>query len=133
MHIQVEAAIQQGNVTLQDVSKIFPFQLDDGQKAAINVVLEGHSVVASAPTGSGKTAIAEAATVAALARCQHPACNLSITRMPSCDQTCCPVFANAQGYAKTCREHHRWLPMESAPYVHTCHAAVEGCLLNCLQ
>ena len=66
---QVEQLMNQQSVSPEDVSKVFPFELDSGQKAAIDVVLSGQSVVVSAPTGSGKTAIAEAATVATLARC----------------------------------------------------------------
>ncbi|KAL6771020.1 CPLD46 [Auxenochlorella protothecoides x Auxenochlorella symbiontica] len=38
----------------------FPFQLDDFQIKAIKYIVRGRSVVVSAPTGSGKTAIAEA-------------------------------------------------------------------------
>ena len=39
--------------------EIFPFPLDDFQLQAINSLNNGHSVVVSAPTGSGKTLIGE--------------------------------------------------------------------------
>ena len=38
-----------------DPCKIFPFLLDDFQLEAIDALNQGHSVVVSAPTGSGKT------------------------------------------------------------------------------
>ena len=37
-----------------DPSVIFPFQLDEFQIQAIDALNQGHSVVVSAPTGSGK-------------------------------------------------------------------------------
>ena len=72
MHLQVEQLIKQEQFGPDDASKLFPFELDAVQKDAIDIVLDGHSVVVSAPTGSGKTAIASVATVAALARCALP-------------------------------------------------------------
>ena len=36
----------------------FPFELDDFQKEACEVIDEGKSVVVCAPTGAGKTVIA---------------------------------------------------------------------------
>ena len=38
-----------------DLGKIFPFQLDTFQIEAIDALNQGHSVVVTAPTGSGKT------------------------------------------------------------------------------
>ncbi|GMH32612.1 hypothetical protein BSKO_00446 [Bryopsis sp. KO-2023] len=58
------ALLHKGNV-----SSIFPYKLDKFQKEAINEILAKKSVVVSAPTGAGKTAIAEAAAVNCL--CQE--------------------------------------------------------------
>ena len=44
----------------------FDFELDDFQKEAVNFINEGKSVVVCAPTGAGKTCIAEAAIQKAL-------------------------------------------------------------------
>ncbi|KAK9815169.1 hypothetical protein WJX73_009621 [Symbiochloris irregularis] len=65
---KVNEIMQLPFVSMDDVLQVFPFQLDACQKDAIKVILGGESLVVSAPTGSGKTAIAEAATVSALAR-----------------------------------------------------------------
>jgi superfamily II RNA helicase len=51
-----------------DISKIFPFALDDFQIKAIKALNQGKSVVVCAPTGSGKTLIGEYAIYRALAR-----------------------------------------------------------------
>ena len=40
-----------------DPAAIFPFPLDDFQLEAIDALNQGHSVVVSAPTGSGKTLV----------------------------------------------------------------------------
>lgn len=50
---------------------MFPFPLDGFQRRAVAALLEGKSVVVCAPTGAGKTAIAEAAAAAVLARGQR--------------------------------------------------------------
>ena len=42
-----------------DLENIFPFPLDEFQIQAIKALDQGHSVVVSAPTGSGKTLIGE--------------------------------------------------------------------------
>lgn len=55
----------------QDIIGVLPFELDRFQKQAIDILLKGSSVVVSAPTGAGKTIIAEAATLAVLARYAH--------------------------------------------------------------
>ncbi len=39
--------------------KLFPFQLDEFQKKALKSIEKGHSLIVSAPTGAGKTVIAE--------------------------------------------------------------------------
>ena len=57
------------DVSLADIEAVLPFQLDRFQAQAIDILLQGSSVVVSAPTGAGKTIIAEAATLAVLARC----------------------------------------------------------------
>jgi len=51
-----------------DLQKLFPFSLDQFQLDAIAALNQGHSVVVCAPTGSGKTLIAEYAIYRALAR-----------------------------------------------------------------
>ena len=44
----------------------FPFELDDFQKEACDCITNGKSVVVCAPTGAGKTCIAEFAIQRAL-------------------------------------------------------------------
>ena len=56
------------DISLQDIIGVLPFQLDRFQEQAIDILLKGSSVVVSAPTGAGKTVIAEAATLAVVAR-----------------------------------------------------------------
>tara|TARA_Y100001968_G_scaffold312148_1_gene334997 strand:- start:25234 stop:28011 length:2778 start_codon:yes stop_codon:yes gene_type:complete len=53
-----------------DPAKIFPFPLDDFQIQAIQSLNQGHSVVVSAPTGSGKTLVGEYAIHRAIAHGQ---------------------------------------------------------------
>ena len=53
-----------------DPVEIFPFPLDDFQLQAINSLNQGHSVVVSAPTGSGKTLVGEYAIYRAIAHGQ---------------------------------------------------------------
>ena len=53
-----------------DPAAIFPFPLDDFQLDAIGALNQGHSVVVSAPTGSGKTLVGEYAIYRALAHGQ---------------------------------------------------------------
>ena len=52
---------------VQDYLTQQPFELDDFQVAAVQSISEGHSVVVCAPTGSGKTVIAEFAAYRAIA------------------------------------------------------------------
>ncbi|MCR5660696.1 MAG: DEAD/DEAH box helicase, partial [bacterium] len=49
-----------------NLEEMFPFQLDDFQLEAINAVENGHNCIVCAPTGSGKTVIAEYAVKRAL-------------------------------------------------------------------
>ncbi len=49
------------------LEELFPFPLDDFQLEAIDALNQGHSVVVSAPTGSGKTLVGEYAIHRALA------------------------------------------------------------------
>ncbi|HEY9700483.1 MAG TPA: RNA helicase [Trichocoleus sp.] len=53
--------------TITDLSTLFPFELDEFQKEAIDALNAGQSVVVCAPTGSGKTLIGEYAIHRALA------------------------------------------------------------------
>ena len=53
-----------------DIDSLFPFPLDAFQLDAIDALNQGHSVVVSAPTGSGKTLIGEYAIHRALAHQQ---------------------------------------------------------------
>ena len=56
----------------------YPFPLDDFQEAACRRISEGHSVIVSAPTGAGKTLVAEFAIHAARERGQPAGCRASI-------------------------------------------------------
>ena len=49
---------------------MYDFPLDDFQREATRILIEGDSVVVSAPTGSGKTLVGETAIITALARGQ---------------------------------------------------------------
>ncbi len=53
-----------------DLDNIFPFPLDDFQLQAVKALNQGHSIVVSAPTGSGKTLIGEYAIYRAIAHGQ---------------------------------------------------------------
>ncbi len=53
-----------------DLGNIFPFQLDTFQLEAIDALNQGHSLVISAPTGSGKTVIGEYAIYRAMSHGQ---------------------------------------------------------------
>ena len=53
---------------LLDITKLFPFNLDEFQKKAIAALDAGHSAVVCAPTGSGKTVIGEYAIYRAISR-----------------------------------------------------------------
>ena len=56
------------SLTLQEIEDTFQFPLDRFQRQAMERFLAGSSVLVCAPTGAGKTAIAEAAAIAVLAR-----------------------------------------------------------------
>ncbi|MFS8807827.1 DEAD/DEAH box helicase, partial [Synechococcus sp. R6-10] len=53
---------------LDELRQLFPFELDDFQIRAIQVLAAGESVVVCAPTGSGKTLIGEYAIYRALSQ-----------------------------------------------------------------
>ncbi|KAF5836973.1 P-loop containing nucleoside triphosphate hydrolase protein [Dunaliella salina] len=67
---ELESLIAEGgeSLSVESVGRIFPYPLDDFQQEALRKLLGGMSVVVCAPTGAGKTAIAEAAAAATLAR-----------------------------------------------------------------
>ncbi|MBI4240303.1 MAG: DEAD/DEAH box helicase, partial [Candidatus Rokubacteria bacterium] len=73
----MEAAYRAGRLSAEalDLYRSFvtryPFTLDAFQVSAVRVILEGDSVIVSAPTGAGKTLIAEFAIFQALARRQR--------------------------------------------------------------
>ena len=69
-HLQVLDLVRSGkaDISLQDIIGVLPLELDRFQEQAIDILLNGSSVVVSAPTGAGKTIIAEAATLAVIAR-----------------------------------------------------------------
>ena len=56
--------------TVRDIQDVYDFELDGFQKQATKHLLDGDSVVVSAPTGSGKTLVGETAIIAALSRGQ---------------------------------------------------------------
>ncbi|MFM7469534.1 MAG: DEAD/DEAH box helicase [Vampirovibrionales bacterium] len=67
--INAEASSHQVKLSqtfLDDLHKLFPFDLDPFQAEAMAALQQGHSVVVCAPTGSGKTLIAEFAALHAL-------------------------------------------------------------------
>ena len=71
---ELEAAHREGRLAASDLDLYrsfqarYPFSLDGFQVRAIRAILEGDSVIVSAPTGSGKTLIAEFAIHQALRR-----------------------------------------------------------------
>jgi ATP-dependent RNA helicase HelY len=70
----IQAAVAAGRIPLEALDLLrsferrYPFPLDDFQVRAILAILEGSSVIVSAPTGAGKTLVAEFAIHDALAR-----------------------------------------------------------------
>ena len=62
------SAAQTASDGVIDLEQVFPFPLDDFQLEAIDALNQGHSVVVSAPTGSGKTLVGEYAIHRAIAR-----------------------------------------------------------------
>jgi superfamily II RNA helicase len=69
----IQAALDAGRISEEAVdlfrtfTRRYPYALDDFQVAAILAILEGSSVIVSAPTGAGKTLVAEFAIHDALA------------------------------------------------------------------
>lgn len=65
--VELEEESSAFSSTLDEVQLRLPHKLDKFQRRAVKAVLAGKSCVVCAPTGSGKTLIAEAAIVATLA------------------------------------------------------------------
>jgi superfamily II RNA helicase len=66
-----EALVEAGQgATLEQLQALYPFEWDAFQTQAVVEFLAGKSVVVCAPTSAGKTLVAEAASVAMLARGQ---------------------------------------------------------------
>jgi len=65
---RLRAGVAAGESLLDLLPQCFPYELDGFQLDAMRALEEGRSVVVSAPTGSGKTAVAEIGLYAALAR-----------------------------------------------------------------
>eukprot|EP00964_Phaeocystis_antarctica_P142921 scaffold108324_cov66-Phaeocystis_antarctica.AAC.2 len=65
---QLSAALDAGTPAEEAVPQLFPFPLDEFQLASLRALEAERSVVVSAPTGSGKTVIAEVAIYLGLAR-----------------------------------------------------------------
>jgi len=61
-----QVAANDVELSLASLQSCFPYTFDAVQKRALQGLLANRSVVLSAPTGSGKTLVAEAAIVAAL-------------------------------------------------------------------
>ncbi|MHB2018938.1 MAG: DEAD/DEAH box helicase [Candidatus Xenobia bacterium] len=55
-------------VVTEDIERLFPFPLDNFQREAVQELLAGRNVIVCAPTGAGKTVVAEAAVHMAVAR-----------------------------------------------------------------
>eukprot|EP00968_Pinguiococcus_pyrenoidosus_P006557 scaffold438_cov250-Pinguiococcus_pyrenoidosus.AAC.23 len=67
----LRSLVTQKKVTALDpavLAELFPFPLDDFQTEAAAVLARGRNVIATAPTGAGKTVIGEIAAFAALAK-----------------------------------------------------------------
>lgn len=54
-----------------EFANLYGFELERFQQEAVDCLLQGNSVVVSAPTGSGKTLVGEAAAISALAKGQR--------------------------------------------------------------
>jgi superfamily II RNA helicase len=65
---QLSVALEAGTPAVDAVPQLFPFPLDEFQLASLRALEAERSVVVSAPTGSGKTVIAELAIYLGLAR-----------------------------------------------------------------
>ena len=70
---ELESSLPSGSVsqTIAEFAARYPFPLDDFQLQALRKIAEGSSVIVSAPTGAGKTLIAEFAIWLALCSQRH--------------------------------------------------------------
>jgi len=58
-HSARSADADEFDAAIQQFAVLYPFPLDDFQREAIRTLLRGDSVMVAAPTGSGKTVVAE--------------------------------------------------------------------------
>eukprot|EP00958_Prasinococcus_capsulatus_P014784 scaffold1558_cov403-Prasinococcus_capsulatus_cf.AAC.15 len=66
--LQLEDLSVSSSISPEDLQALYPYRFDSFQMQALDSLCGNRSVLVSAPTGSGKTLIAEAAAAAALAR-----------------------------------------------------------------
>ena len=71
------------DIELKKLESFYKFPLDEFQRDATRVLIDGHSLVVSAPTGSGKTLIGETAIMNCLLYTSPSPRDGLLSRMPS--------------------------------------------------